>query len=121
MSRIQKKIGGEDEAAFTQVIEEDKELNDIGQLHEEAVTTIWRLKILLEIHHEKEKATVAEVKDPVFSRQNDKKSMKISPESRKTPTEPLDVISGFWKMDPRIRSSAGSERPWKMDPRLPAV
>ncbi len=40
MLEVEKEIGGEDEVAFAQVIEEDEGLNDIGQLHEEAMTAM---------------------------------------------------------------------------------
>ncbi len=104
-----KKIGGEEEAAFTQVIEEGKKQNDIGELYEEAMTTIRRLKVLLEIHQEKKKAAVAEVKEvPEFSHQNDQESTKISPEAWKTPTEPDEVISGLSSVD----GSKDSEPSW---------
>ncbi len=53
-------------------------------------------KLIQEAEFErKRRAVMAEIEDPEFSRQNDKESMKISPESRKTPTEPDEVISGF--------------------------
>ncbi len=38
MLEVEKQIVGEDEAAFTQVIEEDEESNDIGELYGEAMT-----------------------------------------------------------------------------------
>ncbi len=96
MLEVEKKIGGEDEAAFTQVIEEDRESNNVGQLHQEAMTTIRRMKVLLEIHQEKKKAAVAEVKeDPEFSHRIELESTMVSPESWKTPAEPEEAISGL--------------------------
>ncbi len=53
------------------MIEEDRESNNVGQLHEEATTTIWRMKVLLEIHHgkkvaAKEAAELGNEEDPEF-------------------------------------------------------
>ncbi len=40
MLEVEKELGDENEAAFTQMIEEDEVSNDIRQLHEEAMTAI---------------------------------------------------------------------------------
>ncbi|MCP3668478.1 MAG: hypothetical protein GY696_39345 [Gammaproteobacteria bacterium] len=47
MLEVEKELGGEDEAAFTKVIEEDEVSNDTGEFHQEAMTTIRRMKVLL--------------------------------------------------------------------------
>ncbi len=80
---------------------------------------IRRMKFLLEIHQEKKKAAVVEEKNPEF--QTEMESTKISPGSRKTPTEPIDVISGLSLEN----GSKDSELSWvgtalEDEPRLPA-
>ncbi len=55
MLEVEEEIGSEDEVAFTQVIKEDEEMNNVGQLHEEATTTIQRMKVLLKIRREERK------------------------------------------------------------------
>ncbi len=96
----------------------DSEENEAA-LMQEAMSTAQKLYVLLE----KAKATAKEEaaknaaeprieEDPEFSHQNELESTTISPESWKTHAQPNEVISGSpWKMVPRIRSSAGSERP----------
>ncbi len=111
MLEVGKEIGGGDEAAFTQVIEEDGETKKYGQLHEEATTTIRRLNVLLEIHHEKKDAA-KDAAEPGNEEnpeeQTEMESTTISPESWKTPAESDEVISGLSLED----GSKDSELSW---------